>query len=274
MVKHLDNKAVEEKLKEIREKDQENGILYITEGLFSMDSDTPNLGELQQICKKYNATLFLDMAHDFGVMGEEGKGAWENFKIEDKSNVIFMGAGSKTLCSNLGFVSCVQEEIIEYIKVFSTAIMFTNAVSPVQATSALTSLKIIRSPEGKQLRKRVLENATYLREKLNAVGIKTLGSPSPVVPVMIGDEKLIKVLARLMLDNGVLTNPMEFPAVPFGTARFRLQLQATHTKAHLDHFVEVIVRCLERSKQILKVIMDRPDRPQDKELRAPIVPKL
>eukprot|EP01017_Pseudomicrothorax_dubius_P040588 TRINITY_DN636_c0_g1_i1.p1 TRINITY_DN636_c0_g1~~TRINITY_DN636_c0_g1_i1.p1 ORF type:complete len:481 (+),score=131.22 TRINITY_DN636_c0_g1_i1:65-1507(+) len=258
MVRHLDNRAIEEKLKEIREKDQENGIMVVTEGLFSMDSDTPNLGELQKICKKYNAILFLDMAHDFGVMGENGRGAWENMGLEDKSNVIFMGAGSKVMCTNFGFVSCIDENVIEYIKLFSTALMFTNAVSPVQATSALTSLKIVRSPEGRQLRKKVIDNSTYVREKLNQHGIQTLGSPSPIVPVMIGDEKIIRVLARFLLDHGILANPMEFPAVPYGTARFRLQVQAGHTKQHLDFFVDAIVKGLAEAKRVVAKIMAEP----------------
>lgn len=57
-------------------KDTENAILVITEGLFSMDSDTADLVETQRICKKYNAFLLLDCAHDFGCMGENGRGCW------------------------------------------------------------------------------------------------------------------------------------------------------------------------------------------------------
>eukprot|EP01017_Pseudomicrothorax_dubius_P027902 TRINITY_DN3270_c0_g1_i1.p1 TRINITY_DN3270_c0_g1~~TRINITY_DN3270_c0_g1_i1.p1 ORF type:complete len:461 (-),score=105.90 TRINITY_DN3270_c0_g1_i1:82-1464(-) len=257
VARHLDNKNFEEKLKEIREKDTENGILVVTEGLFSMDSDTPNLAELQKICKQYNATLLIDMAHDFGVMGKNGRGAWEDQGLEDKSNVIFMGAGSKTLCTNLGFVSCADENVIEYVKCFSTALMFTNAVSPVQATSALTALRLLRGEEGHQARRNVIQNATYLRERLNSFGIKTLGSPSGLVPVMIGDEKVIRILARILLDKGILANPMEFPAVPYGTARFRLQIQAGHTKAHLDHFVDTIVRGLADAKTILAKILEK-----------------
>jgi glycine C-acetyltransferase len=63
-------------LKEVREKDPDNAILVVTEGLFSMDSDSPDLKAYQQVCKQYNAYLLIDCAHDFGHIGEKGRGFW------------------------------------------------------------------------------------------------------------------------------------------------------------------------------------------------------
>lgn len=74
---HLKQDAMEKKLKETREKDQENSILVVTEGLFSMDADSPDLVAYQRICKKYGAYLLIDSAHDFGQSGQNGKGTWE-----------------------------------------------------------------------------------------------------------------------------------------------------------------------------------------------------
>lgn len=74
--RHLDNKAMEAKLKETREKNPDGAILCVTEGLFSMDSDTPDLNDFQRITKKYDAFMLIDCAHDFGCMGPGGRGTW------------------------------------------------------------------------------------------------------------------------------------------------------------------------------------------------------
>lgn len=129
---------MEEKIKEIREKNPDQGIFVVTEGLFSMDADTPDLVGLQKICKKYDAFMMIDMAHDFGCMGENGKGCWEIQGLKDLSNVVLMGGGSKCLSTNLGWVGCTNRAVIEYMKVHCTAYMFTNAVNPVQCATALS----------------------------------------------------------------------------------------------------------------------------------------
>ncbi len=163
---HLNHDKMVEYLQKIRAKDTENGILVVTEGLFSMDSDSPDLNAMQKVCKKYNAFLLIDSAHDFGNMGEKGKGVWELQGLEDKSNCIFIGTGSKCLSTNIGFVGCDYSNVLEYFKYFSTAYMFTNAINPVQAATSLSNLRIIRSELGAQKRKQVLENYDYLRAKL------------------------------------------------------------------------------------------------------------
>jgi glycine C-acetyltransferase len=73
---HLDQSAMIATLKKVRSKDPENAILVVTEGLFSMDSDSPNLKEYQKACKEHNAYLLIDCAHDFGHIGENGRGFW------------------------------------------------------------------------------------------------------------------------------------------------------------------------------------------------------
>ena len=77
-----------------------------------------------------------------------------------------IGTGSKTLSTNIGFVGCQDAKVIEYLKYFSTSYMFTNAINPVQAATSLANLRILRSEHGRQLRKKVLQNYTYLRDKL------------------------------------------------------------------------------------------------------------
>ena len=99
-------------LKDVRAKNPDNAILVVTEGLFSMDSDSPDLKAYQKICKEHNAYLLIDCAHDFGHIGEKGRGFWDVQGLTDLSNVLLLGTGSKCLSTNIGFVGCNDPRVI------------------------------------------------------------------------------------------------------------------------------------------------------------------
>jgi len=249
-IEHLNVQAMIDKVKQIRAEDDENAILVVTESLFSMDSDTPDLALLQRECKKYDAFLLIDMAHDFGAIGKKGLGALEIQNITDLSNVILIGSGSKVLSSNIGFVGCNDDKAIEYMRYFSSPYMFSNVVAPPQCAVALHNLRVARSSKGAQLREKVMDNAIYLREQLTKGGFEVIGNPSPIVILLTGDELLSRIVTRLMLNSGVIVNGIEYPIVPKGKARLRLQLQAVHTREHLDLFVETFIRCYDDAQKI------------------------
>lgn len=165
-----------------------------------MDSDTPDLNRFQQITKKYNAIMLLDCAHDFGCMGENGRGTWELQGLKDRSNVVFIGTGSKCLSTNIGFVGCDDPNIIEYLKIASTAYMFTNAINPMQAATSLANLRILKSEHGSQRRKQVMANYHYMREKLDAKGHTIFGNPCPILPLKVGNEIVCRLVSRTMMD--------------------------------------------------------------------------
>jgi glycine C-acetyltransferase len=174
-----------------------------------MDADTPDLVGLQKVCKKYDAFMMIDMAHDFGCMGASGKGNWEAQGLKDLSNVVLMGGGSKCLSTNLGWVGCTNKAVVEFMKVHCTAYMFTNAVNPVQCATALSQLRLLRSEEGNRIRKKVIENYMYTKKRLEDLGYKLLGQPSPILIVLIGDENVSRLVSRLMMDEGVHVNGIE-----------------------------------------------------------------
>ena len=140
--RHLDNDYCRRLLQKIRAKDTENGILVVTEGLFSMDSDTPNLAELQELCHEFNATLVVDVAHDLGCLGEDGRG---HIGIQDMLGKIdiVMGSFSKTFASNGGFVACKNRAVKEYLRFYSSPATFSNALSPMQAATVLKAFEIV-----------------------------------------------------------------------------------------------------------------------------------
>lgn len=204
--RHLDEKHIEELLKSIRAKDKENGIMVVTEAIFPLDSATPNLVNLQRIAKENQAFLTVGIGHDFGVIGENGKGVCEEQGLKDRSNVLLVGTGSKTTSINYGFICAEPFYVPEYMKYFAASYMFTNAINPVQANTALATLRIVSSEEGKILRKRLLSNCNYLRAQLQKRGYAPLGRESGFVCVEVGDEVVSRIIVRMLMDN--CTSPL------------------------------------------------------------------
>ena len=237
LYRHLDNDYCRRLLAKIRAKDTENGILVVTEGLFSMDSDTPNLVELQELCHEFNATLVVDVAHDLGCLGEDGRGHIGLQNMLGKIDVV-MGSFSKTFASNGGFVACRTRAVKEYLKFYSPPQTFSNALSPMQAATVLKAFEIIDSPEGLNRRRMLMSNIIRLRQSLTEAGMEYYGDPSAIVCVKMGTEGLARLVSRRLPELGVLANLVEFPAVPKGAARFRMQVMANHTRVNIQDAVE------------------------------------
>lgn len=220
---------LEAKLSGIRAKDTENGILVVTESLFSMDSDTPDIAAFQALAHQYNATLVVDVAHDLGNLGPTGRGFIEMQDMLGKVDVV-MGSFSKTFASNGGFVAARGRSIKEYMRYYSSPNTFSNALSPASAAIVGKAFDIITSEEGAALRAKLMHNILTLRGMLTSCGLEVYGDPSAIVCVKMGSESLARLVARRLPSLGMLANLVEFPAVPKGQARFRLQVMANHTQ--------------------------------------------
>ena len=226
-------------LEKIRAKDTENGIMVVTEGLFSMDSDTPDLVALQGLCDEFNATLMVDVAHDLGNLGRDGKGFIGDQGMLGKIDLV-MGSFSKTFGSNGGFVACRNREVKEYLRFFSPPCTFSNALSPMQAATVMKAFEIIESEEGEVLRGKLMSNIVSLRRQLVEAGFEVYGDPSAIVCVKMGSEGLARLVSRQLPDAGLIANLVEFPAVPKGQARFRMQVMANHTEENIRDAVAAL----------------------------------
>ncbi|MEW6022962.1 MAG: aminotransferase class I/II-fold pyridoxal phosphate-dependent enzyme [Pseudomonadota bacterium] len=232
--RHLDTGHVRELLAAIRSRDPDNGILVVTEGLFSMDSDVPDLPLMQHLCREYGATLLVDVAHDLGALGPGGSGSIGEQGMLGKVDIV-MGAFSKTFASNGGFVACASRAVKRQLQLFAGPHLFSNALSPVQAATVLEALRIVGSGEGEALRAGLLRNAVALRAALAETGMRCLGLPSAIVPVWIGSEQVARLAGRTLARANVHVNAVEFPGVPLGAARLRLQVMAEHRVEQLRH---------------------------------------
>jgi len=224
-------------LEKIRAKDQENGIMVVIESLYSMDSDVPDLAAMQALCDEFDATLMVDVAHDLGNLGDDGRGHIGMQGMLGKVDLV-MGSFSKTFGSNGGFVACRSREVKEYLRFFSPPCTFSNALSPMQAATVLKAFEIIESVEGAELRNKLMTNVLSLRRQLVEAGFEVYGEPSAIVCVKMGSEGLARLVSRRLPEVGLIANLVEFPAVPKGQARFRMQVMANHTPQNIRDAVQ------------------------------------
>jgi glycine C-acetyltransferase/8-amino-7-oxononanoate synthase len=244
--RHLDCDHVRELLAGIRAADSQGAILVVTEGLFSMDADSPDLPLLQYLCHEYGATLLVDVAHDLGAMGPGGGGVIGAQGMLGKIDLV-MGAFSKTFASNGGFVACGSASVRRQLQLFAGPHMFSNALSPVQAATILACLRIVAGPEGETLRAALMRNAVELRALLSQEGMRCIGAPSPIVPLWTETEAACRIAGMLLAREQVFVNPMEFPGVPLGAARLRLQLMAQHTPAQIRRAAPLLAQAVRKA---------------------------
>ena len=251
--KHNDADHAAKLLALIRKKNSKNGILLITESLFSMDSDTPDIARLQRICQENSATLLVDVAHDLGAMGKNGTGALGAQNMLGKVDIV-MGSFSKTFASNGGFVASHSPAVKQFLKIHSPSQTFSNALSPAQAATVLEALKIVASPAGELLRNKLMQNILFLRDKLSQRNLNIMGMPSPIVPVLVSEpntlhsEAKARLAARLLPNFGILANLAEFPGVPTGLARFRLQVMAGHNSEMLEAAADKLSQAINQAE--------------------------
>ena len=190
----------------------------------------------------------VDDSHATGFMGENGRGTHEYCNVMDKIDIMTGTLGKAMGGASGGYISA-KKEIIEWLRQRSRPYLFSNTLSPCVTATTLRVFELLET-EGKALRKKLHENSAYFRQKMSALGFKLAGKDHPIIPVMLGDAKLTKQFASLMLEEGIYVIGFSYPVVPQGLARIRTQISAAHRKEDLDHAISAF----ERVGKKLKVI--------------------
>ncbi|EMV3080038.1 glycine C-acetyltransferase [Staphylococcus pseudintermedius] len=236
-VNHSDMDDLRQKAKEAVESGQYNKVMYITDGVFSMDGDVAKLPEIVEICEQYGIMVYVDDAHGSGVMGK-GAGTVKHFGLQDKVD-FQIGTLSKAIGVVGGYVAGSQK-LIDWLKAQSRPFLFSTSLAPGD-TKAITEAvkKLMASTE---LHDRLWENANYLKEGLSRLGFDTGQSETPIKPVIIGDEKKTQQFSKRLMEEGIYVKSIVFPTVPRGTGRVRNMPTAAHTTEMLDQALEVYAR--------------------------------
>ena len=233
--KHNNTSDLEKILKVLT---QEKNKLIITDGVFSMGGDLPELEKLVVLKNRYNAYLMVDDAHGIGVLGNNGSGTVEHFGLTDKVDII-IGTFSKSFATLGGFVVS-DKYTIKLIKSFSRAFMFSASVPP--ANLAIVSKIIDIIQEEPERRKRLLDIAEFMRKSFIEMGYKILHTETPIIPIFIGDEELMFKVWRELFDLGVYANPVTPPAVPRNACLIRTSYMATHKDKQLEKVIDAFFK--------------------------------
>lgn len=233
-VNHNDPEDLRKKAKEATESGEYNKVMYITDGVFSMDGDVVNLPEMIKVAKEFDLITYVDDAHGSGVMGK-GAGTVKHFGLEKEVDMQ-MGTLSKAIGVVGGYVAG-SKDLVDYLKVAARPFLFSTALTPAD-TAAITKAveKLMASTE---LHDKLWENGDYLKQGLKDAGFDIGNSETPITPVIIGDEKKAQEFSRLLQEKGVYAKSIVFPTVPRGTGRVRNMPTAAHTKEMLDDAIEI-----------------------------------
>ncbi|QSX05537.1 glycine C-acetyltransferase [Sedimentibacter sp. zth1] len=213
-----------------------------TDGVFSMDGIIADLKGICDLADKYNALVMVDDSHAVGFVGKTGRGTHEYNDVMDRVDII-TGTLGKALGGASGGYTSARKEIIDLLRQRSRPYLFSNTLAPAIASASIKVLDMLMSDT--KYRDKVEENTKYFREKIKEIGLETIDSVHPIVPIMLGDAVLSQKMAEMMLKKGIYVVGFFFPVVPKGKARIRTQISAGHTKADLDKAIQAFKECKE-----------------------------
>ncbi|WP_370896428.1 aminotransferase class I/II-fold pyridoxal phosphate-dependent enzyme [Chryseobacterium gossypii] len=203
--------------------------LVVIDGVYSQDGDIAPIEEIYKLVKKYNAYLMIDDVHGVGILGKTGRGTIEDTGLLDKIDII-TGTFSKTF-GNLGGYVIADKKLATFIRFQSRQQIFS-ATAPPSSMGIIKAIELI--DEEPQWRAKLWDNINYFKKGLDDLGLETGTTCSAIVPVKIGDPHVTGDVGKLLIDRGIYTNPIIYPAVARKDARIRMSIMATHEKEHLD----------------------------------------
>jgi glycine C-acetyltransferase len=203
----------------------------ITDGVFSMEGDIANLPEIVALARAHDAVVAIDDSHGTGVLGATGRGTAEHHGLIGEVDVITSTLG-KALGGAAGGFTAGSSALVDYLIQRSRPQLFSNALPPTVAASALAAVRYLRAHPERVAR--LNDNARYFRASLKEIGLRPLPGETPIVPIILGETAKAMRASAMMLDEGVFVTGFGYPVVPQGEARVRCQVSAAHSKDDLD----------------------------------------
>jgi glycine C-acetyltransferase len=213
--------------------------MVITDGVFSMEGSIAPLPDLVELCRRHEAVLVVDDSHATGVLGEHGRGTAEHFGLVGEIDIITSTLGKALGGAAGGFVAG-SAAVCDYLTQRARPQLFSNALPPTVAASALASIEFLETHPERVATLRA--NARYFRERLLELGFQPLPGETPIIPVILGETAAAIKMSDLLLAQGVFVTGFGYPVVPHGQARVRCQISAAHTRADLDEALEAFGR--------------------------------
>ncbi len=205
--------------------------LVITDGVFSMEGDLARLPEIVELAHAHDAVVVVDDSHGTGVMGEAGRGVAEHYGLLGEVDVITSTLGKALGGAAGGFVAS-SEEVCDVLAQRSRPQLFSNALPPTVACSALEAVRVLRREPA--LVTKLRDSTRTFRERLRGLGFNPLDGEGAIVPIILGETAFAIRFSERLLEEGVFVTGFGFPVVPEGTARVRVQMSAAIEPEHVE----------------------------------------
>jgi 5-aminolevulinate synthase len=211
--------------------------LIAFESVYSMDGDFGPLAEICDLAQKYGALTYLDEVHAVGMYGPRGGGLAEAQGLSGRIDIV-NGTLAKAFGVQGGYI-VGSTPLIDAIRSFAPAFIFTTSLAPAIAAGALTSVRALK--DDRMLRQRHQDRARELKVALTGIGLPVIDNPSHIVPVHVGDPVVCKALSdRLLADWDIYAQPINYPTVPRGTERLRFTPSPVHDAEMMRRLVEAL----------------------------------
>lgn len=213
--------------------------IIVTDGVFSMDGDIAKLNQICDLAEKYEALVMVDDSHASGFIGKTGRGTHEYHNVIKRVDIITSTLG-KALGGALGGFTTGKQEVIDMLRQRSRPYLFSNSLSPAIIGAALEVFNMLGGST--ELRDKLMDNASYFKEKMSSAGFDLKPSDSAIVALMLYNAKLSQDFASKLLEEGIYVIGFYYPVVAKGQARIRIQLSAAHERAHLDKAINAFIK--------------------------------
>ncbi|WP_019587908.1 glycine C-acetyltransferase [Deinococcus apachensis] len=223
----------------LAENDTDGLKLVVTDGVFSMDGDIAPLDRLIEVARKYGAVTYVDDAHGSGVLGEAGRGTVHHFGYEHADDVIQVGTLSKAW-GVVGGYAAGHHDLRQLLINRARPYLFSTAQPPAVVGALSAALELVQREPA--FMERLWDNTRYFKAELARLGFDTMGSQTPITPVLFGEAGAAFEASRRLLDEGVFAVGLGFPTVPRGQARIRNIVTAEHTREDLDQALSAYER--------------------------------
>jgi glycine C-acetyltransferase len=233
---HSDMNDLREKLRGA--KSARRRIIW-TDGIFSMEGSIAKLPDILQLARDHDAIVVMDDSHATGVLGKTGRGTAEHFGVLGDVDIITSTLGKALGGAAGGFVAG-PAALTDYLTQRSRPQLFSNALPPTVAASAMAAVEFIEHHPDRVVRLR--DNAKYFRAQIIETGLRPLEGETPIIPIIVGETAAAIRMSDMMLDEGVFVTGFGFPVVPQGQARIRCQISAAHSREDLDTAVAAFKR--------------------------------
>lgn len=237
---YRDIEALDALLAERRE--EANGVLIVTDGMFSMHGGLADLPGLRRVADAYDAKLMIDDAHSLGIIGRTGVGLEEHFDMEGAADVL-MGTFSKAPGAAGGYVTG-DAAFIEYLRFMSRGALFTATLPAPICAGVSESIRIMH--EEPEHRERLWANARRFHQGARNAGMEVPDLELPIIAIQVGDEKWLTPLSFALYKEGIKCGIARFPAVPHKQSILRFTMNARHTEAQIDRTLEILASLWEQ----------------------------